>query len=159
MGSDQYQFNFDELDELYREVILDHYRNPRNKISLASPDIEKESFNPFCGDDIVIQIKISESGTIEEIGFQGQGCSISQSSASMLTSLVKNQTIRTAMTTSNIFTNMMQGHDPTAEELDKLGDLEVLSGFKKFPVRIKCALLAWATLEEAIEAYNDDDSS
>ena len=77
----------------------------------------------------------------------------------MLTSLVKNQTIRTAMTTSNIFTNMMQGHDPTAEELDKLGDLEVLSGIKNFPVRIKCALLAWATLEEAIEAYNDGDSS
>ena len=159
MGSDQYQFNFDELDELYREVILDHYRNPRNKISLASPDIEKESFNPFCGDDIVLQIKFSKNGTIEDIGFQGQGCSISQSSASMLTSLVKNQTIKTAIKTSTIFTNMMQGHEPTPAEVDKLGDLEVLSGIKKFPVRIKCALLAWVTLEEAIEAYKEPDSN
>ena len=157
MGSDQYQFNFDELDELYREVILDHYRNPRNKISLDSPDVEKESFNPFCGDDIILQIKISKNGTIEDIGFQGQGCSISQSSASMLTNLVKNQPLKTAIKTSSIFTNMMHGHEPTEKELEKLGDLEALNGIRKFPVRIKCALLAWATLEEAIEAYNDPD--
>ena len=154
-SSDQYQFDFSELDELYREVILDHYRNPRNKKPLEAPDIEREGFNPFCGDDVILQLKLSDGGHIDIVGFQGQGCSISQSSASMLTELIEGKTVEEAQGISELFAGIMHGNEPSEEELERLGNLEALQGVKKFPIRIKCALLAWATLEEAIKAYTD----
>lgn len=146
------QFPMEELDELYQEVILDHYRNSRNKTPLPSPDIEYDGFNPFCGDEVVLQLKLSD-GAVQQAGFHGQGCSISQASASMMTDLLKGKTLEEAEALSEIFRQIMSGREPTDEELDLIGDLEALKGVRKFPVRIKCALLAWATLEDGITEY------
>ena len=146
------QFPMEELDELYQEVILDHYRNSRNKKPLPSPDIEYDGFNPFCGDEVVLQLKLAD-GTVQQAGFHGQGCSISQASASMMTDLLKGKTLEEAEALSEVFRRMMSGQEPTEEELEKMGDLEALKGVCKFPVRIKCALLAWATLEDGITEY------
>lgn len=146
------QFPMEELDELYQEVILDHYRNSRNKTPLPSPDIEYDGFNPFCGDEVVLQLKLAD-GAVQQAGFHGQGCSISQASASMMTDLLKGKTLEEAIALSEVFRKMMSGQEPTEEELDMIGDLEALKGVCKFPVRIKCALLAWATLEDGITEY------
>ncbi len=146
------QFPMEDLDDLYQEVILDHYRNSRNKAPLPAPDIEYDGFNPFCGDEVVLQLKLSD-GAVQQAGFHGQGCSISQASASMMTDLLKGKTLEEAEALSEVFRQMMSGREPTDEELDIIGDLEALKGVRKFPVRIKCALLAWATLEDGITEY------
>jgi len=146
-------FDFGELDELYREVVLDHYRNPRNRGRVKEPDIEAEGFNPFCGDEISLQLKLDGDGRIREVGFQGQGCSISQASASMMTEVLKGKSLADARRLIGIFKGMMHGKVPDEAELSELGDLEALQGVRKFPIRIKCALLAWTTLEEGLERF------
>ena len=152
------QFPLEELDELYQEVILDHYRSSRNKDKLEGPDIEFDGFNPFCGDQIILQVKLADD-RVEAASFSGQGCSISQASASMMTELLKGKTLEEAQALTDIFRKMMQGSPPTEEELVEMGALEALQGVRKFPIRIKCALLAWATLEDGIEQYNNRDKS
>lgn len=142
-----------ELDELYREVILDHYRNPRNPDLVADAQIRAEGFNPFCGDQISLQIKLNSNGTIESVGLQGKGCSISQASASMLTELLKGITLDEAEAASDTFRRLMHGDPVDKADLEALGDLEALEGVRKFPIRIKCALLSWAALEEGVEKY------
>ena len=142
----------EELDELYQDVILDHYRNSRNKARLESPDIEFDGFNPFCGDQIVLQIKLADD-SVGDASFHGQGCSISQASASMMTELLKGKTLEEAEALSQTFRKMMMGTVPTDEERGLMGDLEALQGVRKFPIRIKCALLAWAALEDGIQEY------
>ena len=146
------QFPMEELDELYQEVILDHYRNSRNNTPLPSPDIEYDGFNPFCGDEVVLQLKLAD-GAVKQAGFHGQGCSISQASASMMTDLLKGKTLEEAIALSEVFRRMMSGQEPSEEELEMIGDLEALKGVCKFPVRIKCALLPWAALEDGITEY------
>jgi nitrogen fixation NifU-like protein len=145
-----------ELDELYREVILDHYRSPRHRGSMASPTVKREGLNPLCGDEITIALKV-EGGTITDIAFNGSGCSISQSSASMMTDAVMGKNIAEVGAVFHDFTAMMQGSD----EVDptELGDLESLTGVRKFPVRVKCATLAWHTLEEALGVLNTDGAA
>lgn len=144
-----------ELDDLYREVILDHYRSPRHHGSLASPTICREGLNPLCGDEITIALQI-EDGIITDIAFSGSGCSISQSSASMMTEAIVGKSLAEVESVFHDFTTMMQGSD----EVDPtdLGDLESLTGVRKFPVRVKCATLAWHTLEEALVAHGQDKS-
>ena len=142
-----------DLDELYREVILDHYRNPRNPDPVADAQIRAEGFNPFCGDQVSLQIKLSGSGIIESVGLQGGGCSISLASASMLTELLKGKTLDEAQAASDTFRRLMHGEPVDKADLEALGDLEVLEGVRKFPIRIKCALLCWAALEEGMEEY------
>ena len=142
-----------ELDELYREVILDHYRNPRNPDPVADAQIRAEGFNPFCGDQVSLQIKLNSGGTIEGVGLQGKGCSISQASASMLTELLKGKTLDEAEAASDTFRRLMHGEPVDKADLEALGDLEALEGVRKFPIRIKCALLSWAALEEGVEEY------
>ena len=137
-----------ELDELYRDVILDHYRSPRHRGSLASPTISREGLNPLCGDEVTIELGL-KGDVIAEVAFHGSGCSISQSSASMLTEAVLGKTLAEAETLFRGFTAMMLGSDEIDPE--SLGDLEALSGVRKFPVRVKCATLAWHTLAEALE--------
>ena len=149
--SDEYQVDFSELDELYREVILDHYRNPRNKNIVEEADIQREGFNPFCGDSVVLQLRLVDGNRIKDIGYQGEGCSISQASASMLTVLAKGKTLEEAYKILESFRGVMHGTELIGEDLEKLGDLEALQGVRKFPVRIKCALLAWSALGECIE--------
>ena len=148
----QQQFPFDEIDELYRDVILDHYRNPTKKASIEAPDIEYDEFNPICGDRVVLQLKLEDT-QIGEATFHGEGCSISQASASMMTELLGGKTLEEAEALSSSFRKLMRGATPSEDELAKLGDLEALQGVRKFPVRIKCALLAWSALEEGIEEY------
>ncbi len=153
------------LEDLYREIILDHYRNPRNRGELDAPPAHRvEGFNPLCGDEIVVFLDVDDGGRIDEIRIAGQGCSISQSSASMMSSAVKGKTIGEARAVTRAFKSMMSIHEseldgeatdgelPASPSDDvKLGDLEALRGVVKFPVRIKCATLGWNTLTQGLD--------
>lgn len=142
----------DALDELYREDILYHSKNPRYRRQLKEPDILTAGYNPLCGDEITLQMKL-DGDIIKEIGVIGRGCSISQASSSILAEQLSGKKIKEAEALSKIFKKMMHGEELKKEEFDKLGELEALSGVKKYPVRIKCALLAWTTLDEGIKSY------
>ena len=155
------------LEDLYREIILDHYRNPRNRGELAVPPAHRvEGFNPLCGDEIVVYVDV-EDGVVNDIRIGGQGCSISQSSASMMSAAVKGKTVDEARALIRAFKAMMSIHESSlegdsaeaaAEQAEladvNLGDLEALRGVVKFPVRIKCATLSWNTLMQALEEAN-----
>ncbi len=137
------------LDDLYREVILDHYSHPRNRGELPDPDIRVEGANPLCGDELAIYVKLS-GDTVADARFTGRGCSISQASASMMTEQIKGKTLAQARALVARFRGMMHG-EPVSEE--ELGDLVALQGVRKFPVRIKCATLAWVALEQGMDEY------
>ena len=136
------------LEDLYKEVILDHYRAPRNKGRLDPHDVALERNNPLCGDEIELFLKF-DGETVEGIAFDGKGCSISQASASMMTEKVKGLDAKDAAALAESIKSMMSGADDG--DADKLGDLVSLKGVVKYPVRIKCALLGWNTLVEAFE--------
>lgn len=138
------------LDDLYREVILDHYRNPRNKRGLEGADIDLLHNNPLCGDEISVRVKL-EDGAVSDAAFEGQGCSISQASASMLTEKIKGMKLDDVEGLVLEFRGMMAGKEGADD--DALGDLVALKGVVKYPVRIKCAVLAWDTLQEGVETY------
>jgi nitrogen fixation NifU-like protein len=159
------------LEDLYREIILDHYRNPRNRGELETPPATRtEGFNPLCGDEIVVYLDLDDAGVVSDIRIGGTGCSISQSSASMMSAAVKGKTIAEVEALTHAFKAMMSIHESTldaegesGEDLPtelpegvKLGDLEALRGVVKFPVRIKCATLAWNTLAEGIGQATTD---
>lgn len=150
MPQSDYSAQFQQLDELYREVILDHYSSPRNRRRIESPDAEAEGYNPLCGDDVTVQLRL-EDGAIADAAFEGQGCSISQASASMLTEQVQGLSLAEAQGLAEAFRRLMQDG---AEVDQDLGDLEALTGVKKFPVRVKCATLAWNALLEALVQVN-----
>jgi nitrogen fixation NifU-like protein len=162
------------LEDLYREIILDHYRSPRNRGELESPPaVRADGFNPLCGDEIVVYIDVDDDGVIADIAIGGQGCSISQSSASMMSAAIKGKTVTEARQLIVAFKGLMsiheadiggdgseaeQGiafteHDMSIDNTDdlSLGDLEALRGVVKFPVRIKCATLSWNTLAQALD--------
>ena len=148
------------LEELYREVILDHYRSPRNRQPLGEANAVAEGNNPLCGDDVRIELLI-EGDEVIAIGVTGHGCSISQASGSMMGDAVKGRSIEAIRTLTGRFKGMMSidgagdpGLDPSRPGA-VLGDLEALQGVRKFPVRIKCANLPWTTLEEAINSFVD----
>ncbi len=163
------------LEDLYREIILDHYRNPRNRGELSAPPATRvEGFNPLCGDEIVLYLDV-DNGVVSDIRIGGQGCSISQSSASMMSAAVKGKTLDEVRALSRAFKGMMSIHEQSldgdpgsdgngdgpggavdeaaarADEQVKLGDLEALRGVVKFPVRIKCATLSWNTLLQGLD--------
>jgi nitrogen fixation NifU-like protein len=150
------------LEDLYREIILDHYRNPRNRGELPTPPAHRvEGFNPLCGDEIVVFLDV-EDGRVADLRINGQGCSISQSSASMMSAAVKGKTVKEARALIRAFKGMMSIHESRLDgedDLDgdgddadvKLGDLEALQGVVKFPVRIKCATLSWNTLQQGLD--------
>ncbi|HET6948403.1 MAG TPA: SUF system NifU family Fe-S cluster assembly protein [bacterium] len=135
------------LDDLYRELILDHYSHPRNRGDLLDPDIKVEGANPLCGDELSISVKLRD-GKIADVRFVGRGCSISQASASMMTEQIKGKTVEEARRLSGRFKAMMHGE---AVSEDELGDLMALQGVRKFPVRVKCATLSWVALEQGID--------
>ena len=158
------------LEDLYREIILDHYRNPRNRGELPAPPAHAETgFNPLCGDEITLYVQV-EDGKLADVKLTGQGCSISQSSASMMSTAVKGRSIDEARAVIRRFKAMMSIHESRLDGGDdegssgseegagasdddvKLGDLEALQGVVKFPVRIKCATLAWNTLTQALDS-------
>jgi len=170
------------LEDLYREIILDHYRNPRNRGELeAPPALRAEGFNPLCGDEVVIYLAM-DGAVITDLKISGQGCSISQSSASMMSTAVKGKTLAQARSTIKAFRAMMSLHgqsldgegdaagagttgpdddersgvEVAAAEGVALGDLEALQGVVKFPVRIKCATLSWHTLAQALDQADQE---
>ena len=136
------------LEELYKEVILDHYRTPRNKGQLDPHDVALERNNPLCGDELELFLKF-DGEKVGEIAFDGKGCSISLASASMMTEKVKGLSIKDAGQMAETIKRMMAGEEDGDPEI--LGDLVSLKGVVKYPVRIKCALLGWNTLLEALE--------
>lgn len=150
------------LEDLYREIILDHYRSPRNEGELAVPPaVRAEGFNPLCGDEVVVYLQ-KEGGIVADIKIGGQGCSISRSSASMMTVGVKGHTLAEARELIRTFRSMMSVHEAHLDgddaqepagppDVSKLGDLAALQGVVKFPVRIKCATLAWNTLAQCLD--------
>ncbi len=146
------------LEDLYREIILDHYRTPRNRGELESPPaVESQGHNPLCGDEITLYLLVDGEGddaVVSDVKISGQGCSISQSSASMMTQAVIGKTVGDARAMIRRFRSMMgiEGIEaqPGDDEID-LGDLEALQGVVKFPVRIKCAVLGWSTLADALD--------
>ena len=144
---------FDELDELYQEVVLDHYRSPRNNRLLESPDMESRGFNPFCGDEVKLTAHVNSTGLIDGLGFNGHGCAISQASASIMTDLLKGYSLNNAQSLITLFKDIMQGKENMEPHEETLGDLAALEGVKKFPVRVKCAVLAWSTMQDAIANY------
>jgi nitrogen fixation NifU-like protein len=156
------------LEELYREIILDHYRSPRNRGELAVPPAHKvEGFNPLCGDEVVLYLDVDDAtGEVRDLKIAGQGCSISQASTSMMSAAVKGKSvdearrlIRAFKALMSIHESKLEGDGATSEEDDageavegvRLGDLEALQGVVKFPVRIKCATLAWNTLQQGLD--------
>lgn len=136
-----------ELNDLYRRVIMDHYKNPRNRGELEQESVAIALNNPTCGDRISLQLQL-DNGKITDARFTGEGCSISMSSASMMTEAVKGLTYDEALDLAARFSSLMQGEDVEFEELE---DIEALSGVNKFPARIKCATLAWNALKKGIE--------
>jgi nitrogen fixation NifU-like protein len=157
------------LEDLYREIILDHYRNPRNRGELPTPPAYSETgFNPLCGDEITLYVQL-EGDQLADVKLTGQGCSISQSSASMMSTAVKGKSVSEARATIRTFKSMMSIHEQrldgdgadgdgadddgavAGEPEVSLGDLEALQGVVKFPVRIKCATLSWNTLAQALD--------
>jgi nitrogen fixation NifU-like protein len=143
------------LDDLYREVILDHYSRPRNKGTMDDADIKVEGANPLCGDELSIHVKLTKE-KITEVKFVGRGCSISQASASMMTEQIKGKTLGEAKELVGQFKSMMHGHPANEEEL---GDLMALQGVRKFPVRIKCATLSWVALEQGVDEFQGSHSN
>jgi nitrogen fixation protein NifU and related proteins len=135
------------LDELYKEVILDHYKSPRNKRSVPGAELSCSKNNPLCGDEITIHAHLGD-GRVVDVGFEGRGCSISQASASMLTEAVMGKPVEQAERLATEFRNMMEGKLEPDE--DEFGDLVALKGVVKYPVRIKCAVLAWDCLQETL---------
>ncbi|MHB8681635.1 MAG: Fe-S cluster assembly sulfur transfer protein SufU [Acidimicrobiales bacterium] len=152
------------LEDLYREIILDHYRSPRNRGELPEPPAHRtEGFNPLCGDEVVVYL-IVDDGKVGDIRIAGQGCSISQSSASLMSAAVKGKTVDEVRKLMGTFKSMMSIHEARLEDgdgsggepdgapdLDSLGELAALQGVVKFPVRIKCATLAWNTLGQGLD--------
>jgi nitrogen fixation NifU-like protein len=152
------------LEDLYREIILDHYRAPRNRGELPAPPATRvEGFNPLCGDEVVLYLEVGPDGTVTDVRTAGQGCSISQASTSMMSAAIKGKSVDEARRLIKAFKALMsihesklEGGDATAateEALEgvRLGDLEALQGVVKFPVRIKCATLAWNTLAQGLD--------
>jgi nitrogen fixation NifU-like protein len=142
------------LDDLYREVILDHYRNPRRRGSLEHPDAHADGQNPLCGDEISLDLAL-DGDRVTDVRIQGRGCSISQASASMMAEAVVGKTVGEIEELAHRFKAMMEieAGDPGLDESrpgSALGDLEALRGVRRFPVRIKCADLPWATLAQAL---------
>ena len=148
------------LEDLYREIILDHYRSPRNRGELPTPPAHKvEGFNPLCGDEVTVYLDVQD-GVLKDIKMTGHGCSISQSSSSLMSGAVKGKSLEQVQATIDTFKQLMTAHESTMSkdterddevDLRKLGELAALQGVVKFPVRIKCAVLAWNTLRQGLD--------
>jgi nitrogen fixation NifU-like protein len=135
-----------DLDELYREIVLDHHRDPRNSDAIDAPTHEGKAINPFCGDEVHVKIRLQDVG-IEELSITGVGCSISQASASLMGEEIKGKTAEQITRLAEQFNALMSGSADSMES-----DLDVLKGVKRYPVRIKCALLAWSALDDALSS-------
>jgi len=141
------------FDGLYGDLILEHFRSPRNRGILAEADLESEEFNPFCGDRIILQLKFDDSGSVVEVGVQSEGCSIIQATASLMSEAMKGKTLDDLDTLALAFRDTMYGNNEGVNSSVNLGPLKSLAVVRQFPVRIKCALLPWVALEEGVKKY------
>lgn len=139
-------------DDLYRDLLLDHFRHPRNRGTLASPDVKVQGVNPLCGDSLELTFQVRD-GKLAAIQMTGNGCSISQSSASMMTEALKGKPLPDVKMLASAFKNMMLNHGAAADLPEDLEELSALEGVQKYPVRVKCALLAWNTLLQGLVEY------
>ena len=146
------------LDDLYQEIILDHYRSPKNRApSLDGEDVHVHHSNPLCGDEMDLRIRVGGSDSLEAVVFDGEGCSISQASASAMTEAVQGRDLDDVLDLAEDFRQMMHGDDPGRP--DDLGDGIAFQGVAKFPVRVKCALLGWMAVKDAIETFREGEVS
>jgi nitrogen fixation NifU-like protein len=143
-----------QLDDLYRDLILDHYRHPRNRGELENASAKVDGYNPLCGDEVEVELRFDDD-TIEDVAFKGRGCSISQASTSMMTDAIKGRSKEEAAAMIAAFKRMMT--EPEEEPPELLGDLEAFQGVAKFPVRVKCATLAWNVLEQGLAKGDASD--
>jgi len=139
------------LRELYQEVILDHSRHPRHFGALEGASHKAEGYNPLCGDRVTVYLKLGEDGRVADIKFQGKGCAISQASASMMVDLLKGRTAQEADRLMQGFLHLVKGEDASGLSEDDRETLDVMSGISEFPMRVKCATLAWHTFRNAVE--------
>jgi len=140
------------LRELYQEVILDHSRHPRHYGVLGDASHKAEGYNPLCGDKVTVYLKLGEDGRVADIRFEGKGCAISQASASMMTDMVVGRTIPEAEKLMSGFLHLVKGEDATDLQGDDREMLDVMAGVSAFPMRVKCATLAWHTMKSALES-------
>jgi nitrogen fixation protein NifU and related proteins len=143
-----------DLRDLYQELILEHSKAPRNYRELTNADHKAEGYNPLCGDRFTVYLQMN-GDSIQDISFQGSGCAISKASASMMTQTLKGKTRREAEEFFNRFHKVVTGQSPSADGNQELGKLAVFSGVSEFPMRVKCATLAWHTLQAALEGKQD----
>lgn len=150
-----------ELRELYQDLILDHGKNPRNFHAADSPSCEAVGHNPLCGDQLVLYLTFGKDGLIKEAAFQGEGCAISMASASMMTEILTGKTEEEAKKLWVYFEALCKGQDVDLPDLDEdaVARLEALSGVKQYPVRVKCATLAWRTMEAALDPASKNETS
>ncbi len=139
-----------KLDELYQEVILDHNRRPRNYGKLEHPTAYSHGVNPLCGDDYHLYLEVDNTGVIRNLAFEGSGCAISKSSASMMGEAVLGKTVGQAKKIDEDFLNMLTSSAATTPSKEGLGKLKIFEGVKNFPARVKCAALIWRALEDAL---------
>ncbi|MBK6880175.1 MAG: SUF system NifU family Fe-S cluster assembly protein [Elusimicrobia bacterium] len=139
-------------DDLYREVILDHFRHPRNQGALEAPDVKVQGVNPLCGDSLELMFTVKDA-KIADIKMTGNGCSISQSSASMMTEALKGKALGESEALAKAFKKMMLENGAAEDLPEDLEELSALEGVQKYPVRVKCALLAWNTLLQGLEEW------
>jgi nitrogen fixation protein NifU and related proteins len=144
---------FPELDTLYRDIVLDHFRAPRGRKTIDHPDVENLGLNPLCGDEVKLSLKLRD-GRIEDVAVNGRGCAISVASGSMLAELLTGKTRAEVEKIAEAFRAMLRGQE-VSPDVD-FGDLEALAGVKKLPVRVKCALLAWTTLADALKIWDEN---
>ena len=147
-----------DIGELYQQVILDHNKKPRNFRELDDPTATAEGYNPLCGDQLKLYVKVDAEGRIEDVSFVGSGCAISKASASMLTVNVKGKTVEEATTLFEEFHRLVMGQLDPADE-NHLGRLTIFAGVKEYPARVKCASLAWHTLRAALQGTQDKVST
>ncbi|MEX0592351.1 MAG: SUF system NifU family Fe-S cluster assembly protein [Nitriliruptoraceae bacterium] len=145
------------MEEMYQEIILDHYRKPKNRApSLDGESVHVHHSNPLCGDEMDLRIRVVD-GALDGIAFDGEGCSISQASASVMTGVVAGRGLEDVLELTEQFRLMMHGDEP--ERIEDLGDAVVFEGVAKFPVRVKCALLGWMAVRDAIETHQQGASA
>ncbi len=141
------------LDGLYGDTILDHYRSPRHRVLLPDADVAVEEYNPFCGDRVLLRIKLDDDGRVAQVSAHSEGCSIIQAATSMMADALQGKNLSQLVDLSKLFRDMMQGKSLPDGSDEDLSQLESLTVVRQFPVRIKCALLPWTALEVGIQNY------
>ncbi len=143
-----------KLDDLYQEVILDHNRRPRNYGKPAEANQYSHGVNPLCGDDYHLYLFVDEKGTVKKVGFEGQGCAISKSSASMMTVAIEGKKVEDIKALKDAFLSLLTRENTSDKDRQAVGKLKIFEGVRKFPVRVKCATLIWHALQDALKSVN-----